>query len=281
MSGATYQNRKILIINPNSSAAMTSSLSQLIATFNLPATIQTCLWNPSSGPSSINNDADASTSCDCVLRELPAAAGINLAEFDAFLVACYSDHPLTRELASILAVDRKETTAILGIFEASVKSALTLLERRGDSNNEDTGGDATTLQKFGIVTTGVYWESALSSAVVDLISSYSGPRRKQGWTLDKFKCVVSTGLSAGELHSAPPEEVHARMVAATRRLVRDGDVSVVCLGCAGMAGMDKIVSGACVDELGEERGGKVRVVDGVAAGIGMLSKVTLGGAVAG
>jgi len=86
----------------------------------------------------------------------------------------------------------------------------------------------------------------------------------------RFKGVETTGLNAGELHTAPPEEVKAKMMAATRRLVKDGDVTAICLGCAGMAGMDAMVEEACIEELGAERAKQVRIVDGVKAGIAIL-----------
>jgi Asp/Glu/hydantoin racemase len=75
---------------------------------------------------------------------------------------------------------------------------------------------------------------------------------------------------ATELHDAPAEEVRQRMKDAVKRLVRKGNVGAVCLGCAGMAGMDEMVREACVEELGEGEGRRVRVVDGVVAGIAWL-----------
>ncbi len=38
---------------------------------------------------------------------------------------------------------------------------------------------------------------------------------------------------------------------ATERLVRAGDVRVVCLGCVGTAGMERVVRRACVEVEGE------------------------------
>jgi Asp/Glu/hydantoin racemase len=52
--------------------------------------------------------------------------------------------------------------------------------------------------------------------------------------------------------------------------LKKGSVGAICLGCAGMAGMDKMVREACVEELGEEKGGQVRIVDGVVAGVAWL-----------
>lgn len=47
-------------------------------------------------------------------------------------------------------------------------------------------------------------------------------------------------------------------------------VKAICLGCAGMVGLDAAVREACIEELGEDEGVKVRIVDGVKAGVGLL-----------
>jgi Asp/Glu/hydantoin racemase len=85
----------------------------------------------------------------------------------------------------------------------------------------------------------------------------------------RFAGVETTGLNATDLHDAPAEEVRKRMKDAVKRLLKKGNVGAVCLGCAGMAGMDEMVREACVEELGE-KGAKVRIVDGVVAGVAFL-----------
>jgi Asp/Glu/hydantoin racemase len=86
----------------------------------------------------------------------------------------------------------------------------------------------------------------------------------------RFAGVETTGLNATELHDAPQEEVERRVKEATKRLLRKGDVGAVCLGCAGMSGMDDWVRAAAIDELGEDEGRRVRIVDGVKAGVAWL-----------
>jgi Asp/Glu/hydantoin racemase len=96
-------------------------------------------------------------------------------------VACYSVHPLVTRLAPLLTPN----TPITGIFEASISTALIHLS-------------STKTARFGIVTTGSYWEPVLSAGVNDYLGVESTKR---------FKGVFSTGLSAGELHTTPQEEV--------------------------------------------------------------------------
>lgn len=140
---------------------------------------------------------------------------------------------------------------MLGIFEASITTALQLLDP--DFEKQET---------FGIVSTGKVWEGLLGRAVRGFLGS------KQGTGGERFAGVETTGLDATELHGALREEVRRRVKEAVGRLVREGEgegegeVTVVVLGCAGMVGMEGWVR--------EEAGEEVRVVDGVVAGVGAL-----------
>lgn len=88
----------------------------------------------------------------------------------------------------------------------------------------------------------------------------------------RLRGVMSTGLNADELHRVGREELERRMEDAVERaLVTEGvqgEVKVVCLGCAGMVGLGELVQRKA-KEMGKVG---VKVVDGVVAGVG----VTLG-----
>ena len=116
-------------------------------------------------------------------------------------------------------------------------------------------------EQFGIVSTGKIWEKLLTGAVNEMLgSSGSGSRR--------FAGVETTGLNATELHDAPQDEVRMRIQEATKRLIGRGNVKVVILGCAGMAGMDEWVR--------EEVQSDVKIVDGVKAAVGALQGLIRG-----
>ena len=114
---------------------------------------------------------------------------------------------------------------------------------------------------FGIVSTGSQWEEILLEAVADLLGN-EGSKRYAG--------TQTTGLNANELHTTPKDEIDRRIKEATKRLLASGDVQAICLGCAGMAGMDRTVREACVEALGEEEGSRVKIVDGVVSGVSFL-----------
>lgn len=171
--------------------------------------------------------------------------------YNAFIVACYSAHPLTGMLKDFLHEALVKTSAdiappVVGIFEASIKAALDMV------NTPFT--KFLTQKRFGIVTTGKYWEKTLSDSVRDCIG-------KELYSLC-FAGVESTGLSAVELHTTPAEEVERRMKEATERLLSSDEVSVVCLGCAGMAGMDDLI---------KELNYPVDIVDGIKSAIACVA----------
>jgi Asp/Glu/hydantoin racemase len=171
----------------------------------------------------------------------------NLDNYDGFLVACYSKHPLVPILKGEAAV-KSARKPVTGIFEASVSTSLQLIHPN---------------EKFGIVSTGKVWEQILSEAVVDFLGTGSEASKR-------FAGVETTGLNATDLHDAPPEEVRTKMKDAVKRLLKKGSVGAICLGCAGMSGMNEMVREASIEELGEVEGARVRIVDGVQAGVAWL-----------
>jgi Asp/Glu/hydantoin racemase len=82
--------------------------------------------------------------------------------------------------------------------------------------------------------------------------------------------VETTGLDATDLHDAAPEVVRRKVKEATKRLLRRGGAGVICLGCAGMSGMNEMIREAAVEEVGEVMGRRIRIVDGVQAGVAWL-----------
>ena len=286
MTSAASTPIRILIINPNTSTHMTTALQPVVDSLALPSTQYNFFTCPSPGIPSINCPNDAAESAETCLPHLIPL----LAHHDAFLVACYSQHPLVSQLKHECAKLKREATHgesqarkyVTGIFEASVLASLGLLNSDLNVDYEKTAGDGEDDSRgplpsaFGIVSTGKVWEEALKTAVEEFIGVPSSIDNS------RFAGCETTGLNASELHDLDPEEVRARMMDATKRLLRRGKISstehdtvvsrvrAICLGCAGMVGLDEAVRTACVEELGEERGKDVYIVDGVKAGVGIL-----------
>ncbi|QSZ33028.1 hypothetical protein DSL72_002613 [Monilinia vaccinii-corymbosi] len=244
--------KNLLVINPNSSKSMTKGLNALLSTINnYPATqVHISFYTaPLPSPSSINNEEDAILSTEIVLSDLTS----RLDQYDALLVACYSVHPLVTALKKMV----NPNVHVTGILEASVITSLGLLMQ---GNGKRLGGEGEK-EGFGIVSTGKYWEEVLGEGVREFLGV------KKGGNSDRFKGVETTGLTAGELHSNDQKIVRTKMKEAVKRLVGRRDCSVICLGCAGMAGMDDMVREALDEELGPKDAKMVYIVDGVKAGV--------------
>jgi allantoin racemase len=176
--------------------------------------------NPSSGPRSIESIYDEILSSPGTLELV-----INEQEhFDAVVIACYSDHPTIYALREILEIP------VIGIAEASMYMACMLGNR------------------FSVVTTNREWEPLLWDAV-----------RHYGLA-ERCASVRTTGMPVLALESLSPDETYQMILAAARQ-ARDVDGSeVICLGCAGMTGLDKQLEA----DLG------LPVVDGVVSALKQL-----------
>ncbi|KAK8024607.1 hypothetical protein PG993_012673 [Apiospora rasikravindrae] len=145
----------------------------------------------------------------------------------------------------------KQGLAVTGIFEASILTA-TALSSRGRG------------ERWGIVTTGKFWEEHLSGGVAE----YLGGAANSLGPDTTFAGVESTGLNASDFHhGVDPAVVTKKIQKATVRLLDKG-VSCIVMGCAGMAGLEATIRGAASEKHGEQWAYEtLHVVDGVREGL--------------
>lgn len=275
--------KSILVINPNTSTQMTDDLRPIIARLGyhgVAVNYFTAPPNPTvltdrktvEGIVSINSGRQSALSAlHCFPHVKPLVPHHN-----GFLIACYSAHPLVGMLKEHIAKLQREQSRparkyVVGIFEASVSTSLALMSgfHLCDPNPDHGLEKSIPRTAFGIVTTGTIWKSELTAAVSKLLlrQASSDPMM--------FAGVETTGLAASELHDTGRNEVSRRMEDATKQLIGSAKnsgftLAAICLGCAGMSGMEDAVRKGCIDALGLEEGEQVLVIDGVAAGLGML-----------
>ncbi|CCG81735.1 Uncharacterized protein C1F7.10 [Taphrina deformans PYCC 5710] len=185
---------KILFINPNSTEHMTDACVAMISK-NLPADVEVeGFTGPRTGPSAIESFSDAVLCCSVNLPLILQRQ----AEYDAFLVGCFSHHPLTQVLREEL------SQPVIGIMEAALNAAKCLGS------------------KIGIITTGDRAVYMQDDAVrhYGLEGSYAGSE--------------SCRLGVLELESKSVAEVEDIMCGAAMRLVAEKGADVLTLGCAGM-----------------------------------------------
>lgn len=280
MASNNSRQLSILIVNPNTSTHMTDALKPILESlrysdvhfdyFTAPSSESVTLHGEKTtqGIPSINSGKDSALSA---LHCRPFVEPL-VPRYDGFLVACYSAHPLVGILKNaIQTYEEAHPTAprknVTGIFEASVLASLSLISAFQLTSGLDK---APARDTFGIVSTGSIWETELNRAVTDMLLNPG--EKANGASSARFAGVATTGLTAVELHTTSTEEVRRRISDATEKLLRSSSdpVGAVCLGCAGMAGMEEAVREGCIRAYGKQLGSRVRIVDGVMAGAGML-----------
>lgn len=156
-----------------------------------------------SGPRSIEGHYDEVMSTPGTLERLLESEG----EYDAFVIACYSNHP------AIYAARELTEKPVLGIAEASMLVACTLGH------------------KFSIVTTSARWKPMLEDAV------------KVYGLQDRCASVRSSGLAVLDLERLEQEQLMRILSEEAHKAIKEDGAEVLCLGCAGMAGLDKHLQG--------------------------------------
>jgi Asp/Glu/hydantoin racemase len=235
--GESRKAAKILVVNPNSSQKITQSLVDLFRASPPAAHITLSFFTgPPDSPKSIDDEEGCHSSASaCLPLLLP---GVQANQYDAYLVACYSEHPLP----NLIRTASGRNVPTLGIFEASIIHALAKI--RPDD-------------KFGIITTGQVWETLLTNALHKFLGVS---------VTSRFAGVATTGYTAIELHDMPQELVYAKIGAGARKLVEERGARIICLGCAGMVGMEE----AIWEGLGSEWKDKIQIIDGVQVGVSLL-----------
>ncbi|OGP93403.1 MAG: hypothetical protein A2156_12635 [Deltaproteobacteria bacterium RBG_16_48_10] len=157
--------------------------------------------SPKSGPKSIEGIYDEALSVQGTIEVFLDWEN----EFDGFVVACYSD-PLV--VYALREITRKP---VLGIAEASIHLACLL-------GNQ-----------FSIVTTNDRWAPLLREAV-----------KKYGLE-PRCASVRTTGLRVLDLEREGEGAVEKAIEREALAAVKEDGAEVICLGCAGMSGFDKIL----------------------------------------
>ncbi|KAF2729163.1 carbon-nitrogen hydrolase [Polyplosphaeria fusca] len=199
---------RILLCNPNATEFMTEACLEMVQPTLPPDVVVYGFTAPKPAPSAVEGNFDNIMSAAAAARAIVPIAH----QYDAFLVACYSDHALIRMLREEL------SQPVIGIMEASLIAARTLGSR------------------FGIIATAdrsVYMQQ-------DAVRHYG---------MDAFCAGIrSCKLGVLELESKPEKEVLATMSAVGKQLVEDG-ADVLTLGCAGMSNMKAAVEKAVGEDV--------------------------------
>ncbi|WP_319434395.1 aspartate/glutamate racemase family protein [Mycobacterium sp. RTGN5] len=211
---------KILVLNPNTSATMSAEIDAAARAAAGPGT-EILTTQPSFGAAAIDSAAESYLSAVGVMDAIAARLASGTFDADAVVLAGFGEHGKD-------ALQEMLDVPVLDIAESAAHVAH-LIGRR-----------------FSVVTT-----LARSIAPIE-------DRLLLAGLAAHCASVRACGLGTAEIDADPDGAVKAIVAEAERAVTEDG-ADVICLGCAGMAG----VTGAITDALG------VPAVDGVAAAVGL------------
>ncbi|KAL5604880.1 hypothetical protein BROUX41_001789 [Berkeleyomyces rouxiae] len=253
---------KALIINPNSSQHMSDGVKKALdahvdsLNLNVEVTVYTA---PKTSPQSIDDAEDIEESSKAVQADLFPQLSF-LQSFGMILIACFSVHPLVKAVDKYVNKGRSTRIPVTGIFEAAVLEADSAARRIALPSDDNQR-----VPRWGIVTTGKFWESHLTHGVAKNLTDSEDQSPSP-----HFAGVFSTGLNAGDFHNVDPDTVKQRLCKAVDRLLRVGNVQSIIMGCAGMAGLEDIIRNEAIKIYGDQ-GKDLHIVDGLKSGLTLLA----------
>lgn len=215
---------RILVLNSNTSAAMTTEIADAARAAAHPGVEIVCM-SPHFGAEAIDSAAESYLSAVGVMDVVARLTGDGVFDFDAVVLAGFGEHGRDA-LAEML------TVPVLDIAECAAHVAH-LIGRR-----------------FSVITTLARSIPAIEDRL--LLAGLNA----------HCASVRACGLGTAQVDADPAGAVQAIVDEAARAISEDG-ADVICLGCAGMAG----VTGAISAKLG------VPAVDGVAAAVALAQAV--------
>jgi len=117
---------RILVINPNTTAAMTHEIGKVAEAAARPGTTIECV-NPPAGPASIEGHADEALASYHLVELVASTRG----RYDGYVIACYGDPALAacREVAEVPVVGIAEASFHMASLVAHKWSIVTVLPR--------------------------------------------------------------------------------------------------------------------------------------------------------
>lgn len=214
---------RLLLVNPNTTVAMTDAIAAEARRRARPGTEIEALTAPWGTPS-VESHAEEALAAVATLEAVATRVGDGA--IDGVVVACFGDPGLeaVRELSPVPAV---------GIAEAAMAIAIALGDR------------------FSIIAA----RDRARPLMRDVV-------RRHGFE-SRCASVRTTGLSVLELERSPDAAEEA-IVAAARRAVAEDGAEAICLGCAGMAGLDERVAARVGVPAVDGVGAAVKLLEGIA-----------------
>lgn len=181
---------RLLVVNPNSNTSVTGRISAALDELYPDADVNIVCRTLDEGPFGIESDEDIQSVIPLLLSELGGSP-----DFDAYVVACYSDPGL----AECRAITDKP---VFGIHESAINTA------------------AAGKRRFGVL--------ALGPESIERHKNYVAQLGLQAFHAGERALNVSVDDAANH-----PDTLQ-KIIEAGRRLLDEDDAEVLVLGCAGM-----------------------------------------------
>ncbi|KAK3372118.1 hypothetical protein B0H63DRAFT_550557 [Podospora didyma] len=268
------QPRRFLIISPTRSESFVHRFMPLVDRLAIPHAIFSTYVNPCpDAPRTLRTSNDLWHTAEQVLMFLRDSPSAVVPQYDGYLVASFSDHPLVRQLQGLV-----YPRPVISLIDACM-----LVGSQLSDNNNST---------WGIITTSVTYEN--QPAII--YENKFVPRNHQLWhhlggSMLPFverapNAVCLANVSQDDISprrvKSEQEMMHKlafawnEVVNTTIRLIRacGGNISAICLGDTALHGSEPWVHAACKMELGPVKGSQVRIFNAFSAGIICLGAVS-------
>ena len=181
---------QILVINPNSNESVTEGLRESLQKFNSSGVYIKCC-TLEDGPFGVETDEDIVNVIPLVVQRISESP-----EFDAYVIACYSDPGLAK-------CNKLFSKPVFGMQRSSIEKAISTGER------------------FGVL--------ALSEQSIKRHMAYIRGLGLDGQLAGELPLDISVDEAANDAGS------FEKIVSQGRRLIDESGADVLILGCAGMA----------------------------------------------
>jgi Asp/Glu/hydantoin racemase len=205
--------RELLLINPNTTTAITDTLAALVRA-TVPADVNVHAVTAPFGAPYIADEAGYAVAGHAALQAWRKASSERARPFDGVIVGCFGD-------PGLFALREAAGCPVTGLAEASLMEAVQRMDASGQ-----TAGQG----RCAIVTGGAAWGPMLRK----LLPALSGGER--------VAAVETVTLSGAQLR-ADPTAAQALLTEACRKVRAEHGVEAIVLGGAGLGGLAAVLQG--------------------------------------
>lgn len=203
--------RELLLINPNTTTAITETLTTLVRAIS-PANVNVHAVTAAFGAPYIADEVGYAVAGHAALQAWRQASAERATPFDGVIVGCFGD-------PGLFALREAASCPVTGLAEAAVLEAVRVM---------DASDQATRQARCAIVTGGAAWGPMLRK----LLPALAGGER--------VAAIETVALSGAQLR-ADPVAAHALLTEACHKVRAEHGVEAIVLGGAGLGGLATVL----------------------------------------